>query len=52
MLKKRNGLISEVEARYYLVQMVHGLQYLKQKKIIHREYPFCLKLVLSLETTF
>lgn len=39
MLKKR-GVITEVEARYYVRQMVHGLQYLKSKKIIHREYVF------------
>lgn len=40
MLKHRKT-ITEVEARYYLQQMVHGLIYLKSKKIIHREYLFC-----------
>ncbi len=37
---RRRGTISEVEARYYVKQMVEALQYLCQRRIIHREYFF------------
>jgi serine/threonine protein kinase len=36
MLKKRKR-ISELEAQYYLHQIVVGLLYIHQQKVIHRE---------------
>lgn len=36
MLKKRKR-ICEVEAQYYLQQIVTGLSYVHQQKVIHRE---------------
>jgi polo-like kinase 1 len=36
MLKKRKR-ICEVEAQYYLQQIVTGLTYIHQQKVIHRE---------------
>lgn len=37
MLKKRKR-ICELEAQYYLQQIVAGLSYCHQQKVIHREY--------------
>jgi polo-like kinase 1 len=36
MLKKRKR-ISELETQYYLQQIVTGLTYVHQQKVIHRE---------------
>jgi serine/threonine protein kinase len=36
LLKKRRN-ISEAEARFYLIQLVEGLKYLKKHRIIHRD---------------
>jgi len=37
MLKKRKH-ITEPEARFIVYQMVEIIQYIKSKRIIHREY--------------
>lgn len=37
MLKKRKR-ICELEMQYYLQQLVAGLGYIHQQKVIHREY--------------
>jgi serine/threonine protein kinase len=36
MIKKRKR-ICELEAQYYLLQLVQGLAYIHQQKVIHRE---------------
>ena len=36
LIKKRRK-ISEAETRYYLVQFISGLLYLKEQKVIHRD---------------
>lgn len=46
MLKKRKR-ICELEMQYYLQQLVAGIGYIHQQKVIHREYiilKFSLKL--------
>lgn len=37
-LIKRRKRLTEVEAQYYLWQIVSSLMYLHQNKVIHREY--------------
>jgi len=36
MVKRRKG-ISEIEARYYIKQLIIGLIYIHSKKVIHRD---------------